>query len=602
LENNYIYSFCYKELNEKNINAYEIMINIDYNNIYKKCISDGICNFYIEKYNDYNIISKFNVYHKTNFKYIFDIVYKNYITKLDKNITNYIQNNNYRYFEHKQNKNILSFKTNDLVIFYQDKTQYVSIKKNNCLHIKYVDNYVVDLSETFYINYIKDYNTKLTTKIINVNNKICFDSEIYINGFAHKINKLYCNFENFENFEIKSKELPYFLFDKNCDKNLLTVYAFNEPSKYIFLVNLFDINSSPVQYEYIIDNFGKLFSKKIKMPDLNIIEFYNSDNKIIIEEIKFNNTDEENKIKKNIYNSLLNDIVNCNESEKIINNLKIHCDIFNKEHIITTSDYVYKFIINCGQTGDINNIAIVAETGVSTHDISKIILKQDGTVEIVRTNNNNQLIVKSSTRNNFEGNVGYKFAISENIPCVISLEIPDDAEVIFDHYHNKFRCNKCIVKDIQPIQNNKVKEMENICSICLTEKPNVMFSPCQHVGCHTCIASISANKCHICSKIIESYITLQQDIVNEKMNIQKANSAIYCSDFEYKIGQEIIINDFEISQYWKCSNGIHFHNKIEDVYNWLEYIDIPDNLEDNVTTDNVTTDNVTTDNVIINVD
>ena len=28
--------------------------------------------------------------------------------------------------------------------------------------------------------------------------------------------------------------------------------------------------------------------------------------------------------------------------------------------------------------------------------------------------------------------LGYKFAISGGIPCVVSLDVPDDAEVVFD--------------------------------------------------------------------------------------------------------------------------------------------------------------------------
>ena len=126
-----------------------------------------------------------------------------------------------------------------------------------------------------------------------------------------------------------------------------------------------------------------------------------------------------------------------------------------------------------------------------------------------------------------------------------------------------------------------MKEIENTCGICLTEKPNVMFSPCQHVACHQCVASVTSgdNKCHQCEKKIESYITMKEDLVSEKIQIEKANSAIYCTDFEYKIGQTIIIDNFNITSYSKCSAGIHFHNKIDDVYNWLEFIEIPDELK-----------------------
>jgi hypothetical protein len=279
-------------------------------------------------------------------------------------------------------------------------------------------------------------------------------------------------------------------------------------------------------------------------------------------------------------------------------------DMFNKEITLQYNNCIYKFIINCGITSSkqVDNIAVVVESGASTHDISKIILKADGTAEIIRTNNSNQLIIKSATRNKFSGNVGYKFALSNNVPVVVSLEIPDDSEVVFDHYHNKFRCNKCKVIDIQPIKDKNVKEMQNTCGICLTQRPNVMFSPCQHVACSECVSActVSENKCHECQTKIESYITLTNDVVSEKTQIEKANSAIYCSDFEYKIGETIMIDDFNIAEYWKCTPGVHFHSNIDDVYAWLEFIDIPyipdelkndnNNDDDNANVNNKTDD------------
>ena len=271
--------------------------------------------------------------------------------------------------------------------------------------------------------------------------------------------------------------------------------------------------------------------------------------------------------------------------KKYYNNDEIIYNISDDEITINNNNYLYKFIINCGNninnTKQINNIAVIVESGANTHDISKIILKEDGSAEIIRTNNSNQLIIKSATRNKFEGNIGYKFAISNNIPTVVTLEIPDDSEVVFDHYHNKFRCNKCKVIDIQPIVNKKVKEIENTCGICLTEVPNVMFTPCQHVTCSLCVTAFntSENNCYICKQKIESYITLTTDIVNNKTKFEKANSAIYCTDFEYKIGETILINEFNIAEYWKCTSGIHFHSKINDVYAWLEFINIPEELK-----------------------
>ena len=586
LDNNYIYSIYYKKSDTDIINAYEASINIDSNMIYIKSVSDGFNKFDFAKYNDY-VHSTFYGNKTTHFQYIFKEIKLNYISNLDKQIIDHITKYDLNQFEHTKNGNIQNFivNNNDLFfnILYQNQHLYISTHQNNISNIKYIDNYLVDSSDTFIIHYQKDNNTHIISKKIYIRDKMCFDSEICIDGYAHNINKLYYDFEDINIKYIKSRELPYFLFDNIPNKNLLTVYAFSEPCTYHFTVNLLNLNNFPTQYKYVLDNFGGLFSVKIITADNEIIEYYDSNsNKITIDKSKLDLNLMSDYEK---YQIILKDITNRYECGKISSDYKLNLDVFNKEYEFGYDKYLYKFIINCGltQSKQIENIAIVVESGTSTHDISKIILKNNGSVEIVRTNNNNQLIVKSATRNRFEGNVGYKFAISGGIPCVVSLDVPDDAEVVFDHYHNKFRCNKCIVKDIQPIANNnkKVKEIENTCSVCLTETPNVMFSPCQHVACHQCVASVtcSNNECYECKKKIESYITMKEDLVSEKIQIEKANSAIYCTDFEYKIGQTIIIDNFNITSYSKCSAGIHFHNKIDDVYNWLEFIDIPSSLK-----------------------
>jgi len=582
LENNYIYNFHYKESDKDIINAYELSLNIHNNNVYSKCITNKKNIFKCEKYNNY-IDSIFNVYNNTNFEYIFNSIKNIYIDNLFEFKTYFSNNiNNINYFTHTKINNLIQFKTTDTNILYHDKHLYFSTKNNDIHYIIYIDNYEVETKNTFHIKYIKEENN--ITKQIYIHDILCFDSELYIDSFSHKINKLTYDLQN---VNIESKELPYFLFDKNTDKNLLTVFAFNEPMKYTFILNILNINSEPTQNIYTIDNYGKLFSIETNTVNNISIKYYEADDIILFEKPNKYNIDLINKYNesKNKYEEIKKQIISQRyESGKIPYDINIDIDIFNKEYEIGCDNYIYKFIINCGltQSKQINNIAIVVESETTTHDISKIILKNDGTAEIIRTNNNNQLIVKSATRNKFEGNIGYKFAISGGIPCVVSLDIPDNAEVVFDHYHNKFRCNKCVVKDIQPISNinKKIKEIENTCSVCLTEKPNVMFSPCQHVACSVCVASVTSgdHSCYECEQKIESFITMKQDLISEKIQIEKANSAIYCTDFEYKIGDIIIIDNFDITQYWKCSSGIHFHNKIDDVYNWLEFIDIPKEL------------------------
>jgi hypothetical protein len=42
------------------------------------------------------------------------------------------------------------------------------------------------------------------------------------------------------------------------------------------------------------------------------------------------------------------------------------------------------------------------------------------------------------------------------------------------------------------------------------------------------------------------------DLITQKAIKSKVNSVIYCLDFEYKICDTILIENFNLSIYWKC--------------------------------------------------
>lgn len=576
------------KLNENTyINFYEFNIICYEYNIFSKNIQSNYTNIYLYE-NNSEFYYKYNKYNKYKNS---EINFNNIIDKLKFNelFNKYIDENlKYNSFEYIKNSNIenlnicgsitLSIIKNTFNI--QTLTQNILINDISFtsgitkLMIQNIDNTnrfdAQFLSQnTFCISYKNE--NKIITKQIYIDTQIYFDSELYIYGFSHKINKLNCKFTQ-ENKNLQNMYIPELLFEKSVDSNFLVVYAYQNPCKYKYNINIIDKHSEPKSIVYEFDTNGSIFYNEMNCAvncSINKYKVFYKDNKMI--EINPDTNDDYE--------------INC----KILDNLRFKNyykftnndnNMFNKEITLEYNEHIYKFIINCGiySSKYVDNIAVVVESGANTHDISKITLKADGTAEIIRTNNSNQLIIKSATRNKFSGNVGYKFAISNNIPVVVYLEIPDDAEVVFDNYHNKFRCNKCKVTDIQPIKDKNVKEMQNTCSVCLIERPNVMFDPCQHVVCSECVASynISDNKCHECNTKIESYITLTTNIISDKIQISKANSAIYCSDFEYKIGEEILIDDFNITEYWKCTSGIHFHSNIDDVYAWLEFIDIPE--------------------------
>lgn len=585
LDKNYVYNVC--STDENGIFAYEINIDIGNEKLFSKTI---VIN---KNYIEYNKFKENETIHYRNEKNIFmlNALKKKYIDNFDNTIKLFVHDicDSDTYFTYSSYKNLKVFISHNASIFIDN--QRLLIKKNTDMY--YIDNItnikndnVYNMKELSYNTYTISYTRYKynVMKQIYCDGELKFDSELCLDGFKHSIIKLYNKFSE-NDIKMKNHNLPYFLFDSNIDKNILTVYAYNKPDSFTYTINIINKTEEPIQTVYKIDNNGDLYY--FEECSLSSYEngYYIDNQYIAVNTKNFDTYIVESDTPKNINKTTL-EAINSLKKNIMENRFgRIDDEFYNTNEIVyKESNNVYKFIINCGitQSKNVENIAIVVETGATTQDISKIIIKKDGNVDIIRTNNNNQLIIKSATRNKFEGNIGYKFAVSNNIPCVVSLEIPDDSEVVFDHYHNKFRCNKCIVKDIRPIKERNVKEISNTCGICMMEIPNIMFYPCLHVGCSACITNYepSNTDCYICKQKIESYTILKEYSVNNS-SIDKANSAIYCTDFEYKIGETLLVDNFNISEYWKCSTGIHFHNKIEDVYNWLEFIDIPDELKIN---------------------
>jgi hypothetical protein len=580
-------SNIYIKFDEYEFKSYEVFLNINNNLIFIKNINYKKNILIYSNFNnsvidiEYNNQSTDNIF--TNFK---NIIFNGMNSLIKLYNPNYNDIKSFKYYKSEFGEKFIPYSFNNHIYIFNDdlyinnnnygelfihKYKNLNINSDNKYNLEYLHKYLPN--DGYIIDYNKENN--IIKKNIYIQSCKIFESEIIVDKLSHKINKLNNQFKFCDKNIFQSTQIPYFIFDNSCYNylNLLTVYAISMIDEYNYTINILDKNSHPIKYGYMIDNNGDIFkqdiTKIINNKKYNTIQFSNAG--------IFYDMNENIELYEKCYNN-----IKCNYIFDY-DYLKSSFDIFNKEFTFQNRNNIYNFIINCGNTHStkIDNIAIVVENGSNTHDISKIILKKDGSVEIIRTNNSNQLIIKSATRNKFEGNIGYKFAVSGNIPCVVTLEIPDDSEVVFDHYHNKFRCNKCVVKDIQPIKEKNVKEIDNTCGVCMIERPNIMFCPCNHVACSYCVASFESkyNNCYICQEKINSYSVLSHDLITDKMCFEKANSAIYCSDFEYKIGETIIIENFDITEYQKCYAGIYFHSTINDVYAWLEFIDIPDELK-----------------------
>ena len=564
--------YSYYEFKSEEINS-EIVILGDYH----------ICNFSIS-FDKENKEEKLNMY-DININ-VQDEMIINRLYKFGESRLQIIKNNNgynINYLNYKNNEIIKSILINfkseimklnqfiDIQMFTDFTLDYEENKFNfigNNTHLVIYDDIIYHKDgskETYDDGFIKIVyeNSKNITKKIYVKGELVFESDIETFGFNHKINKLESKLDQLKN--MNNAYIPYFLFNDKEEhyEYLKLVYGFSSILTNKYNLNLYRI---PCIMTYEINSDSTLKRKSIT--EL-VIE---NETKIEKETVLY---ESENVIDNKIY-----DYISQNPYKYDLNNVGDLDEKIN-ELSFMVSDILYKFIITYGgyssKEKPVQNIAIVSENGTSSSDISKISLKQDGTVDITRTNNSNKLSVKSVTRDRFKGNIGYKFAVSDGIPCVISLRIPDEANVVFDHYHNKFRTDRCVPISIKPIANKNVVEIKNTCNICMSDEPNVMYNPCMHTSCSTCIALYNKENCHICNKKIQSFITLS--VNNKNVDLNMATSAIYTSDFEYELNQEIFINDFDPTTYWKCSSGIHFHSNINDVYAWLEFIDIPEELK-----------------------
>lgn len=186
---------------------------------------------------------------------------------------------------------------------------------------------------------------------------------------------------------------------------------------------------------------------------------------------------------------------------------------------------------------------------------------------------------------NKNGYIGYKACIGpHNEKCIVKLYVPPDAYIATDSTAKKFRTNKCRVLDIATLTNNfAIKEdfRNNICSRCAIKPANKVASPCMHMYCTDCIYSMIDTKCSVCKK---SVISVGNPIIEYNSEKKKqcqltvAYSFITSKTQRYKIGDEIIVDNYDKSLEHKCSSGIHFHLDMSETYQWFEYMNIPNEL------------------------
>ncbi|QKF93718.1 zinc finger RING/FYVE/PHD-type protein [Fadolivirus algeromassiliense] len=211
-------------------------------------------------------------------------------------------------------------------------------------------------------------------------------------------------------------------------------------------------------------------------------------------------------------------------------------------------------------------------------------------------NESNRLTIKAlSEKEMKEGRIGYKAARThDNKMCIIKLFLPKDAKVAWDQHKDKYRTNKAIILSIKKVYYEKkhhyyIKDFNlDDCGICLDAPATHIAHPCRHKLCGSCWAELinaSKNKnCPSCRGLIDKVEEVpigklpEKCDIDENEEILEAYSCVHTDQFVYRKNEQITIDNFDGNLKKVCAPGIHFHDNEKDVFQWFEYMNIPDDI------------------------
>jgi len=244
-----------------------------------------------------------------------------------------------------------------------------------------------------------------------------------------------------------------------------------------------------------------------------------------------------------------------------------------------------------GESNSVSNIVISTKQDGKTKSITNYEYNSGFLKQNMDIDDNCHLKIKKIAGCE-EQNIGYKAGItSSGELCAIKLLIPSSAFVVWDQKYNKYRTNSVKVLSIFPIQvkdtgnnqkeylYNKMRDWED-CAICLSNEVDAILVPCNHPVCMDCWAKYSANKnvaqcptCRISVSKIMSVVRADDGLCS----LESADSFVsFYGGIKYEVNSDIYIQDFDGDFDRPCSNGIHYHSKVEDIFQWFTYLDIPD--------------------------
>lgn len=183
------------------------------------------------------------------------------------------------------------------------------------------------------------------------------------------------------------------------------------------------------------------------------------------------------------------------------------------------------------------------------------------------------------------GSIGYKACVGPDLErCIVKLYIYPESKIATDSTGKKFRTNRCKVLDIAVTNNGQIIEdfRYKMCCDCGMSTCTKQAMPCRHLYCEKCIYLTKDSTCKHCKNeiITMGEIILDKEIPErKKCSLTVAYSFITSKTTRYEIGTDVVINNFDIDLEKKCSEGIHYHENIADTYQWFEFLDIPQELQ-----------------------
>lgn len=381
--------------------------------------------------------------------------------------------------------------------------------------------------------------------------------------------------------------------------------------------------------ETIDDNPVRICEKKI-YKDNNLIYHGLIDGNDIT--VTVNNIDDEDKIKLNFrVGSNLYLITNLgfnldnlhkkynndnNNEEENGNSQIINLNRHKKEVFVTPDDkYKYEFTYNyanerdfmysCGKDDLMTKNIVVTKSENGTGNIDGIDqhnYDSNGQQKNSKfIDESNRLVIKALSQDEIKnGRIGYKAAQTGNQKmCIVKLFLPQEARVAWDQHKDKYRTDKAMVLSIKKVYYEKKRHfyMKDFnledCGVCLDAPSTHIAHPCRHKLCGSCWKDLidvgQSKKCPCCRGEIDNIEEvpvqkLPEDVdIKEEEDIVEAFSCVHTDQFMYRVGELVSIANFDGNLKKVCGPGIHFHDKEKDVFQWFEYMNIPDNvLIDNI--------------------